>query len=143
MAYGFFGAFILGFLGTALPRMMSAPPFGVRNVTALLAVYGAMAVAFGAGKVLWGDGLLLLLLLMFLGMVIPRAARQKDTPPPGFVLVLLAWVCVIAGAVLAVAQTRFAWGWPHESAATFGQRLWRRTTIMEHCCGRPAYFFGR
>ncbi|MGZ8900435.1 MAG: NnrS family protein, partial [Limisphaerales bacterium] len=57
MAYGFFGAFILGFLGTALPRMMSAPVFGVRNVALLLTVYTAMAVAFGAGKILWGDGL--------------------------------------------------------------------------------------
>jgi uncharacterized protein involved in response to NO len=106
MAYGFFGAFIFGFLGTALPRMMSARPFGIRNVLLLLTVYVGMAAAFSFGKILWGDSLLLLLLLIFLGMVIPRAAQRKDTPPPGFILVAMAWLCVITGAVLAVVQNR-------------------------------------
>jgi uncharacterized protein involved in response to NO len=106
MAYGFFGAFIFGFLGTALPRMLSARGFGFGNVIALLVLYTMMVAAFAAGRILWGDCLLLLLLLFFLSLVIPRAARRKDTPPPGFVLVGLAWMCVIAGAVLAVVQSR-------------------------------------
>lgn len=106
MVYGFFGAFIFGFLGTALPRMLSARPLGVINVMALIVVYGVMVAFFSAGKVLWGDVTLLALLVMFLGMILPRAACRKDTPPPGFVLVGLAWLCVMTGAVLAVAQTR-------------------------------------
>lgn len=106
MAYGFFGAFIFGFLGTALPRMFSARPFGLRNVALLGVVYSAMVIAFAAGKIVWGDALLLVLLLLFFTIVIPRALQRKDTPPPGFVLVGLAWMCVIAGAVLAIFQTR-------------------------------------
>lgn len=106
MAYGFFGAFIFGFLGTALPRMLSAQPFGLRNVALLLGLYAAMVAAFGAGKIVWGDALLLGLLVSFLGIVIPRAVGRKDTPPPGFVLVGLAWACVATGAVLAVMQSR-------------------------------------
>ena len=31
MAYGFFGGFIFGFLGTALPRMLSAKPLTARS----------------------------------------------------------------------------------------------------------------
>ena len=104
MAYGFFGAFIFGFLGTALPRMLSAKPLGLRNVSLLLLVYTSMVIAFAAGKIVWGDILLLGLLLVFLAIIIPRAAQRKDTPPPGFVLVGLAWVCVGTGAVLAVLQ---------------------------------------
>ena len=35
MAFGFFGGFIFGFLGTAMPRMLSAPPLGLGNVLLL------------------------------------------------------------------------------------------------------------
>jgi uncharacterized protein involved in response to NO len=106
MAYGFFGAFIFGFLGTALPRMLSARGFGFGNVVGLLALYAGMVAAFSVGKILWGDLLLLVLLLFFLGLAATRAAARKDTPPPGFVLVGLAWLSVLTGAVLAVVQSR-------------------------------------
>lgn len=104
MAYGFFGAFIFGFLGTALPRMLSAPKFGFRNVVALLVLHTAMALAYGFGKLFWGDILLLVLLAYFAALVIPRFRKREDLPPPGFVLVGLAWLCVGAGAILAVLQ---------------------------------------
>src|SRR5688500_6337004 len=68
MAYGFFGGFIFGFLGTALPRMLSARPFGITNVLLLLSVFSAMVAAFAVGKVIWGDVLLLGLLLIFLAI---------------------------------------------------------------------------
>ena len=106
MAYGFFGAFIFGFLGTALPRMLSARPLGLANVTLLLAVYSIMTAGYATGKILWGDVALLALLLLFAAMIFPRALKRKDTPPPGFVLVGLAWLCVGAGAVIAVWQSR-------------------------------------
>ena len=87
MAYGFFGAFIFGFLGTALPRMLSARPLGFRNVMMLAGFYSWVVGTFSFGKILWGDVLLLVLLLFFLGLVVTRADSRKDTPPPGFVLV--------------------------------------------------------
>jgi len=106
MAYGFFGAFIFGFLGTALPRMLSAKPFGLVNVGLLFSLYLVMVVSFSFGKIGIGDGILVALLLSFISMVIPRARQRKDTPPPGFVLVGLAWLCVLSGAILALIQTR-------------------------------------
>src|SRR5262245_15102995 len=48
MAYGLFGGFIFGFLGTAMPRMLSAPPLGIANVLSLLALHLAMVLVFAA-----------------------------------------------------------------------------------------------
>lgn len=104
MAYGFFGAFIFGFLGTAMPRMLSAKKFGPANVAALFALHFAMCAAYALGKLAWGDGLLLALLLFFVSLVIPRFRQRQDLPPPGFVLVGMAWLCVGIGAVLGVWQ---------------------------------------
>lgn len=104
MAYGLFGAFILGFLGTAMPRMLSAPPLGTRNVLLLVCLHVATVVAFAAQRILWGDSLFLALLCVFAALMISRARHRKDTPPPGFVLVGLAFLSVFAGTALAVLQ---------------------------------------
>src|SRR6266571_3757319 len=51
MACGLFGAFILGFLGTAMPRMLSAKPLHALQVLPLVAVHAAMVVAFACSKI--------------------------------------------------------------------------------------------
>jgi len=102
MAYGLFGGFILGFLGTAMPRMLSARPLGVRNVLILLSLHLAMVVAFLFQKMFLGDILFLILLLLFLSLMALRLRRRQDSPPPGFILVGLAFLCVLAGAVIAL-----------------------------------------
>ena len=45
MVYGFFGGFILGFLGTALPRMLSANPLGIHEAGTLVVIYAAMVAS--------------------------------------------------------------------------------------------------
>lgn len=112
MAYGLFGGFIFGFLSTAMPRLLSAPVLGTRNVFTLLGIHLAMVVAFAAQKVFWGDMLFLALLLLFLGLMLRRLRYRKDTPPPGFILVGLAFLCVLTGAVLALFEP-----WMDEGAA--------------------------
>ena len=104
MAYGLFAGFIFGFLGTAMPRMLSAPALGTRNVFALLCLHLAMVVAFFAQKIFLGDILFLSLLLLFLSLMLRRFTHRNDTPPPGFILVGLAFLCVLAGAVIALFQ---------------------------------------
>jgi hypothetical protein len=49
-----------------------------------------------------GDVLFLVVLLMFLTAMLRWLQHRKDTPPPGFVLVGLAFACLLAGAVLAL-----------------------------------------
>jgi uncharacterized protein involved in response to NO len=104
MAGGFFCGFILGFLGTALPRMLSCRRFSTGEVGLLLLLHTGMMGAFALGKVLVGDVLFLLLLLGFVTSAAARALNRKDLPPPGFVLVGLAFTCAIAGAGLAIVQ---------------------------------------
>jgi uncharacterized protein involved in response to NO len=102
MAFGLFGAFIVGFLGTAMPRLLSAPRLGAVNVCMLFVLYASMVGAFAAQKLFLGDHLFLALLLVFAGLLAVRVRHRQDTPPPGFVLVLLAMLCVLAGAILSI-----------------------------------------
>src|SRR5215212_1890441 len=62
MACGLFGAFIFGFLGTAMPRMLSAKPLHVLQVIPLVLIHAAMVVAFACSKIFIGDVLFLALL---------------------------------------------------------------------------------
>jgi uncharacterized protein involved in response to NO len=114
MAYGFFGGFIVGFLGTALPRMLSTAPLRLAQVALLFFVYAGMAVALLAGQIVWGDSLFIALLTLFAGFMACRFRSRQDTPPPGFILVLLALACAAAGAVMSIAQNyseqAFFWG---------------------------------
>ncbi len=104
MANGFFGGFIIGFLGTAMPRMLSAKPFAVSETLVLLMLHAGMTIAYAVNKTFYGDVALLLLLARFIVCLARRFGTRKDTPPPGFVLVLLSILCVIAGAILSIAQ---------------------------------------
>lgn len=104
MACGLFGAFIFGFLGTAMPRMLSAKPLQVFQVIPLVLVHSAMVVAFACSKIFIGDVLFLALLAAFVCFMAARAKQRKDTPPPGFILVGLSFLSVAAGTVLAILQ---------------------------------------
>src|SRR5436189_4239604 len=55
MAFGFFGGFILGFLGTAMPRMLSANPLRLAEVIPLLLLHLTMVGAFASGNIYLGD----------------------------------------------------------------------------------------
>ena len=102
MAYGLFGGFIFGFLGTAMPRMLSVKPFTSFEALLLLIIYGAMAVAYFLAKIELGDKLFLALLVGFFACIAWRFPKRQDTPPPGFILVLLGLLCAAAGAVLGI-----------------------------------------
>ena len=104
MAFGLFGGFIIGFLGTAMPRMLSAHPFRAGEVISLLLLHLSTVTAYALSKVFIGDLLFLVLLAMFFVLIGLRIRYRRDIPPPGFVLVGLSLACVAAGSVLAVLQ---------------------------------------
>jgi len=103
MACGFFGGFIVGFLGTAMPRMLSANPLRVTEVVSLVLLHVAMVIAYALSRVLLGDILFIALLLFFARSMAVRARQRKDLPPPGFVLVGLAIINAASGSILSVA----------------------------------------
>jgi uncharacterized protein involved in response to NO len=104
MACGLFGAFIIGFLGTAMPRMLSAKPLSAAQVIPLVLLHAAMVVAFACSKIAAGDFLFLVMLGVFVSLMLARARQRQDTPPPGFILVGLSFVSVVVGTVLAIVQ---------------------------------------
>ena len=104
MACGLFAAFIFGFLGTAMPRMLSAKPLHALQVLPLVLIHAGMVAAFACSKIFVGDVLFLTVLASFVGLMAARAKQRKDTPPPGFILVGLSFLSVATGTVLAIAQ---------------------------------------
>jgi uncharacterized protein involved in response to NO len=104
MTFGFFGGFIFGFLGTALPRMLAVKPLRLGEALVLLVLHGAVIGAFLAARVELGDILFLIQVLLFAGCILSRATKRQDTPPPGFVLVGLAFVCAIFATGVSLVQ---------------------------------------
>ena len=106
MAHGFFGGFILGVLGTGLPRMLSTKPFHLWQVLSLLTLYGLMVSANLVGETALGDWMLLALIGAFVSCAVPRILARKDLPPPGFVLVALALASLVTGTLLSIIHSR-------------------------------------
>lgn len=100
MAHGLFGGFIIGFLGTAMPRMLSAKPLGLLEVAPLLVAHIATVAAYATGHIRTGNALFLALLVTFVSLMSARLRQRKDLPPPGFVLVLFSLASAAAGALL-------------------------------------------
>jgi uncharacterized protein involved in response to NO len=106
MAHGFFGAFMIGFLGTALPRILSTARLTAPEVILLGGLHTAMIAAHACARTALGDLLFLVLLAALTVSLGWRVVRRNDVPPPGFVLVGLAFLCGAAGTVLALLQDR-------------------------------------
>ncbi len=96
MVQGFFGGFIFGFLGTAMPRLVGAAPFSAVEAFTLLVFFVGNVTANALGRNLVGDGLFLCELALLVGLLLRRCFSWLDLPPPSFVLVGLsfasAWV---------------------------------------------------
>ncbi len=115
MIQGFFGGFIFGFLGTSLPRLLEAPPLRASELLPLLALFLANTFALAGGWIIWGDALFLAELLWFAVSLLRRWPARKSLPPPGFLLVALAFVGAAAGTAIHAAQPVWNSEGPFES----------------------------
>lgn len=101
MIEAFGGAFVAGFLGTAGPRMASAPRLSWCELGALFALHQASAVCHLTLRTAWGDGLFAAMLVLLMASLAGRVIRFRDDPPPPQMLLALAGLgCGVAGAVL-------------------------------------------
>jgi uncharacterized protein involved in response to NO len=100
MIEGFLGAFVFGFLGTALPRVTGAPPLRSWELWTLVVLHLTAAGLHIGLQPFLGDRVFLVLLVLFLVCMGRRFARRQDLPPPGFALVGLGFLNALAGTAL-------------------------------------------
>lgn len=99
----FGGAFVIGFLGTAGPRMASAPKLTPLELIWLFTLHLAGALCHLRLQHAWGDALFAALLLSLLASLVIRVALfRKDLPPPQMLLALTGLICGISGALLSL-----------------------------------------
>ena len=104
MIEGLMGSFIIGFLGTAGPRLLDARPLRVIETSTLLVLQIASVCLHLAQNQTAGDILFLVFLLSFVGMLASRARHAHDLPPPHFALVFFGLLNAIAGIFLITAS---------------------------------------
>ena len=100
MIEGFMASFIIGFLGTAGPRITSAPHFSRAEVLLLVTLdLFAAGLHFG-GSHRAGDFLFAFCLASFAVILGKRFVQRTDSPPPNFALVALGLLNGVIGALL-------------------------------------------
>jgi uncharacterized protein involved in response to NO len=101
MIEAFGGAFVVGFLGTAGPRMATAPKLTPMELFWLFGLHQASAISHLRLQFLWGDGFFIALLVSLFGCLVIRILKfRKDAPPPQMLLAFTGLACGIAGASL-------------------------------------------
>src|SRR5208283_3715407 len=97
MIEGFLTCFVIGFLGTALPRLLDVPRITLAETLGFALALTAVAICHWNGLLLWGDLLFFCALAGFVTILLGRARSRKDTPPPAFVLVGMGLLAGLAG----------------------------------------------
>jgi uncharacterized protein involved in response to NO len=101
MIQAFAGAFVIGFLGTAGPRMLSAPRLTPWELFLLFTLHLGGGVSHLLGRTLWGDRLFLALLVCFALALTTRVIFfRKNWPPPAMMLAATGLACGISGSIL-------------------------------------------
>lgn len=104
MGHAFFGAYIVGFLGTAFPRLLSVFHLTFVELFLLLGLHIGLLAAYSVDAVRIGDTLFAVELSLFVCALAVRFTRRKDLPPPAFVMVGSGMLCGLAGATLAASN---------------------------------------
>ncbi len=104
MMTGFFGGFILGFLGTALPRILEARPLSKGEIGTVAVFWVAAQAAFLSGWMAAGDLAFAGALGLFGRALWRRWKERKDLPPPFFGLVAVGLFAGVYGALAEAAS---------------------------------------
>ena len=139
MIEGLMASFIFGFLGTAGPRLTSAPHFSLTEVATIFTLDLLAAGAHTAGAHRLGDISFTVCLLLFTRALVKRFQQRKDSPPPNFILVALGLLSGIIGAAL-VAYSEAA---QYSSTYQFGSALLNECFVLLPVLGVAPFFIGR
>lgn len=120
MSAGFFGAFIIGFLGTAVPRMLTAPKLRPLEVVLLAGFHLLACLFYGFGWLAYGDGAFLVTLLLLRIFLFKRFSKREDMPPPGIVLAMAGYSMAMGACVIFLLNSVFGLGFAlHRVAQLF------------------------
>lgn len=101
MTTAFGGAFVIGFLGTAGPRILSAPKLRPWELVPLFLLHLGSGICHLTGKTFGGDLLFVALLLGFMASLAVRFVRfRKDAPPPPLLLAATGLLCGLVGTAM-------------------------------------------
>ena len=101
MIEAFGAAFVVGFLGTAGPRMATAPKLTPLELGWLFALHQACGISHLTLRMAWGDECFIALLGSLLLCLVVRVVKfRKEAPPPQMLLALTGLICGITGASL-------------------------------------------
>lgn len=101
MIEAFGAAFVVGFLGTAGPRMATAPKLTPPELLGLFVLHQACAFSHLFLKQTWGDAWFIALLGTLTACLVVRVIRfRKEWPPPQMLLAITGLLCGISGAGL-------------------------------------------
>lgn len=104
----FGAAFVVGFLGTAGPRMASAPKLTPLELFWLIGLHLACGVLHLCHQQFWGDALFIALLGSLLLFLVIRVVRfRQEMPPPQMLLALTGLSCGIAGAAMLLSAATY------------------------------------
>jgi len=140
MIEGFLAGFVIGFLGTALPRLLSAPPLRRGELWTLVALYLLSAGLHIGHQPRAGDLGFIALMLCFGACMVARARRREELPPPGFVLVAFGFLSGLIGPVLWLCGTQ---GWVSGSVMMFGALLLNQAFVLFPLLGIGTFLLPR
>jgi uncharacterized protein involved in response to NO len=101
MIEAFGAAFVVGFLGTAGPRMATAPKLTPLELLWLFALHQACGISHLTLHMAWGDACFIALLGSLLLCLMVRVVMfRQEAPPPQLLLALTGLLCGISGAAL-------------------------------------------
>jgi uncharacterized protein involved in response to NO len=106
MIEAFGAAFVVGFLGTAGPRMATAPKLTPPELIWLFTLHQACGICHLTLHMAWGDACFIALLgSLLLALVVRVVKFRKEAPPPQLLLALTGLICGISGAALLLSPT--------------------------------------
>lgn len=101
MIQAFGGAFVIGFLGTAGPRVIAAPRLQPWELVPLFFLQVTSGICHLCGKTAWGDGLFLTTLSAFILALAGRVLFfRKNLPPPPLLLAAMGLLCGLTGMLI-------------------------------------------
>lgn len=137
MIEGFVGGFAIGFLTTALPKMLSAKPLRIWQVLVILCLYLSFCITHLLGHMRTGDGLFALTMLLTVFWMVIRLIKGGSVPPPGMALTAMGLGCGILGAAWSA-----IFGFTADLHWTlFTQRLLYQTFILLPLLGVGGFIF--